>query len=90
MIEKVVLVIVILVTIAAHVLLYKWVKFKMDEGLVLQFFQSSAGGSKGKYYRAEDISAETTLSVDRVSSVCSRSKRVNGNADEIRLWCLSE
>jgi len=73
--EKWVIAAVVIVTIAAHVWLYRWVKFKLDEGLILEFLQDS-GPSCDDSLDFELISTATRLTAERVVAVCSRSQAI--------------
>jgi len=65
-----------LVAIAGHVWIYRWVKFKVHEGAVLDVLtndQSSSG------LTAAAIAAAAQLHADRVNAVCERSKQITTN-----------
>lgn len=50
--------------------LYKLFKFKMDEGIILKFFEDS---DKTQSYSTEVIAKASELSVKRVEQVCVKS-----------------
>ena len=83
--EEIVIGIVVALTIAAHIWLFKWVRFKIDEGTILKFFHESK--SHGPI-DSKEISSNTNLSVSRVSSVCSRSKALKSNSQDKESWHL--
>jgi hypothetical protein len=39
--SQIIVVLVVLVVVAAHVALYRWVKFKIHEGVILQFLRDA-------------------------------------------------
>ena len=62
-----------LVAIAGHVWIYRWVKFKIHEGAVLNVLtndQSSGGLTSAA------IAVTAQLHTDRVNAVCERSKQI--------------
>jgi len=73
--EKLVIAAVVIVTIAAHVWLYRWVKYKIDEGLILKFLQDSEPGC-GNPLGFDLISTATRLTARRVEAVCARSQAI--------------
>tara|TARA_R110002094_G_scaffold56240_7_gene67251 strand:- start:192 stop:473 length:282 start_codon:yes stop_codon:yes gene_type:complete len=38
---KVIVALVVIIAVAAHVVLYRWVKFKIQEGVILQFLRDA-------------------------------------------------
>ena len=65
-----------LVAIAGHVWIYRWVKFKVHEGAVLNVLtndQSSRGLS------AATIAVAAQLHADRVNAVCEQSRQITSN-----------
>ncbi len=70
---------VVLVAIAAHVALYRWVKFKIHEGVILQFFRDRQEEGAGYYHHAEVISAHTDIPVGRLRVVCRKSKLIQSD-----------
>jgi hypothetical protein len=84
--EYIVIALVVVVVIAAHVWLYKWVKFKIDEGVILKFLQQEGI----KYFSTQAISSSTKITTGRVSTVCSKSKAIKQNTMEMESWCVSQ
>lgn len=74
------------VIIGVHSWLNKLVNFKMDESAILKFFGDADGDYK--FQSTEAISANTNISIERVSIVCSKSKAIKRNAKEKEFWCL--
>lgn len=73
--QKIILACVIVISLIAHVWIYRWIKFKMDEGAVIRYL---------KDIKVEDNSARkvTTvaqlinMSAPRVESVCDKSLEI--------------
>lgn len=84
--SKVIVTLVVLVAVAVHVALYSWVKFKIQEGVVLQFLRD-AGEGKGLDYRPVGaIAAHTRMSEKRVAAVCRRSEAIHADPDVENHW----
>jgi hypothetical protein len=75
--ENGVLVLVIVVSLAAHVYLAKWVKFKIDEGVIVKCLEDAALACADRYLTTVCIATEINLSVKRVALVCERSKLIS-------------
>jgi hypothetical protein len=84
--ENIVIATVVCVVLAAHVALFKWVKFKIDEGVILKFFQEEGS----KFCSSQTISSSTKIATGRVSTVCSKSKAIKKNTMETESWCVSQ
>ncbi len=67
---------VVCALLAAKVWLYRWVKFKMDEGAITQFLHSDAAAAHG--HSSDAIAAATHIAVARVRLVCQQSKIIGG------------
>lgn len=66
MTDKLIIAVVVVVAVAAHWWLFRWVRFKIDEGLIIKQLETSAGA-------AADIAAATDLKPARVAVVCQHS-----------------
>jgi len=69
--------IISLIALAGHVWIYRWVKFKVHEGVVLEIL-SNAPGRTGR--TAEDIAAQAQLQDDRIIAICERSKQISASS----------
>lgn len=85
--DKMLIAFIVVIVIVAHVWLYKWVKFKIDEGVILKFLQELKAQ---RWCRSEAISSSTRIPVDRVAAVCRKSNNIEGHASEKGCWCLSQ
>jgi hypothetical protein len=82
---QIIITIVVAVVLGAHVWLFMWIKFKIDEGTILKFlneFDDKSGSS------VETIVANTRIAQDRVATVCTHSKMIKRHTMEKELWCL--
>lgn len=64
--------------------LYKLIKYKMDEGIVLKFFQDHKSGS----FSVEEIATGADLKQDRVLKVCKKSDSFKTADDDNDKWVL--
>lgn len=69
-----------------HVWLHRLLKFKMDEGAILQFLESFEGNDK--IHSTNAISTGSGIAVARVTIVCDRSKSIFRASKEKGAWCL--
>lgn len=83
---NIVIALVVCVVIAAHIVLYRWVKFKMDEGVILKFLQQG----QNTWCSSQVISSSTGITADRVTAVCSKSSAFDKNTVETESWCLHQ
>ena len=86
---KLVIILVTLIAIAAHVMLYRWVLFKIDEGVVLQFLRDADKAGQINCHSSGAISTNTALPVERITRVCSRSREIVAHASEPDCWQLA-
>jgi hypothetical protein len=77
---------VVLVAIAAHVALYRWVKFKIHEGVILQFLRDAGEGGAPDHHHAEAIAAHTGMPVKRVTMVCRKSVEIQPDPEVESSW----
>jgi hypothetical protein len=71
--SQIIVALVVLVTVAAHIALYRWVKFKIHEGVILKFLRDAREGGLSEPYQTEAIAAHTEISAKRVAVVCRKS-----------------
>jgi hypothetical protein len=84
--SQIIIALVVLVTITGHVALYRWVKFKIHEGVILKFLRD-AGASES--YQADAIAAHTEISIERVAVVCRKSVDIHSEPDVENSWRAS-
>ena len=83
---NVVIATVVCVVIAAHVVLFRWVQFKIDEGAILKVLQEEGS----TFLSAQTISSSTQITAGRVSAVCTRSKSIAKSTVEKESWCAGQ
>lgn len=75
---------IVVLVILAHYWLYLWVRFKIDEGVIINFIQKSADNADSTL-----IAAQTNLTTERVITVCTKSSRIIiKNHREDKVWTL--
>lgn len=84
--SKVIIALVVLVVVAAHVALYRWVKFKIQEGVIQQFLRDAGESGAPDHHHADAIAAHTGLSTQRVAAVCNRSRDIHADPEVEGSW----
>ena len=84
--SQIIIVLVVLVVVAGHVALYLWVKFKIHEGVILQFLRDAGEGGAPDHHHADAIAAHTEISVERVSVVCRKSVEIHSDPEVENSW----
>lgn len=86
MTSELIIALVVLVAVAAHVALYRWVKFKIHEGVILQFLRDAACDGAPDHHHADAIAAHTRLTAQRVAVVCRKSRLIQADPDVENSW----
>ena len=84
--SQIIIALVVLVAIAAHVAIYRWVKFKIHEGVILQFLRDAQEGGSPDHHHADAIAAHTGISTKRVSVVCQKSAEIHSDPEVDGSW----
>ena len=84
--DMVVIGLVVVVTVAAHIWIYLWVKFKIDEGAILRLLEES---EKGAVLASAVIAAHTNIKPGRVAAVCGKSKGIVSSVHAADAWCIT-
>lgn len=84
--SQIIVALVVVVAVAAHVFLYRWVKFKIHEGVVLQFLRDAGEGGAPDHHHANAIAAHTALSAERVALVCQKSSEIHPDPEIENSW----
>ena len=84
--EKIIIAAVVIVTIAAHVLLFRWVKFKIDEGAILQLLRATTDDNSPGRYPTPAIITRTQLPPARVTFICRKSREITVDPDSDNSW----
>lgn len=86
--EKLIIALVVVIAAAAHVILFRWVKFKIDEGVVLQFLRDANDEGLPNCHSTQTIAAHTNITAGRVLVICSKSGEISPHAGEDGNWQL--
>ena len=84
--SQIIIALVVLVTVAAHFALYRWVKFKIHEGVILKFLRESTGGGATECFQADAIATHTDISAERVAVVCRKSGEIHSEPGVESSW----
>jgi hypothetical protein len=84
--SQIIVALVVLVVVAAHIALYRWVKFKIHEGVILQFLRDAGEGGAPDHHHANVIAAHTEISVERVELVCRKSVEIHRDPQVENSW----
>ncbi|WP_339487115.1 hypothetical protein [Pseudomonas sp. EL_65y_Pfl2_R95] len=87
--EKIIIALVVVVTLAAHYWLYRWVKFKIDEGVVLKCLGDATSQGSAAPLSTQAIAQQTQVKLQRVAKVCQRSPKIQRSASVDEAWQLS-
>lgn len=87
--SQLVIALVVVVAVAAHVAIYRWVKFKIHEGVILQFLRDAVEEGAPEHHHADAIAAHTALAPSRVSVVCQKSAEIHSDSDDLNSWCAA-
>ena len=88
--SQIVIALVVLVAVAAHVAIYRWVKFKIHEGVILQFLRDAREGGSPDHHHADAIAEHTGIVPKRVSLVCQRSTEIHADPEVDGSWCADQ
>jgi hypothetical protein len=84
--DTVTIVIAVLVAAVAHVWIFLWVRFKIDEGSITRFLRDSADSA---FHHSDTICTHTSVPLKRVRSVCQKSKEISNHPEKSDTWCLA-
>lgn len=84
--SQIIIALVVLVTIAGHIALYRWVKFKIQEGVILKFLCDDKASGAFEPYEADAIAAHTEISAARVTVVCRKSVDIHSDPEVEGGW----
>ena len=85
--SEIIIGLVVFVAVAAHVALYRWVKFKIHEGVILQFLRDAREEGAPDHHHADAIAAHTRVPVERVVVVCRKSVEIYSDPEVENSWC---
>ena len=82
--SQIIIALVVLVAAAVHIALYRWVKFKVHEGVILKFLRDPGEG--GAHHHIDAIVAKTEISSKRVAVVCRKSVEIHSDPEVKNSW----
>lgn len=85
MIEKLIIAIVVIIAVIAHIWLFKWVKFKVDEGVITNALKQL---DHNNAVSSQDIALATKMSEKLVAKVCHKSQQIKKVSQDIDAWKL--
>jgi hypothetical protein len=84
--SEIIIALVVLVAVAGHVALYRWVRFKIQEGVILQFLRDARERGDPDHHHADAIAGNTKISAKRVAVVCRKSMDIHADSDVENSW----
>ncbi len=84
--SQIIVALVVLVTVTVHIALYRWVKFKIHEGVILKFLRDAKEGGTSEPYTADAIATHTEISAERVAVVCRKSADIHADPEVENCW----
>lgn len=69
--DKIIIAVIIVVVLYAHWWIFKWVKFKVDEAVIIKYLQQNLGD---EIMNIQTVAAATELSNQRVIKICRKSQ----------------
>ena len=84
--SRIIIALVVVVAVAAHIGLYRWVKFKIQEGVILQFLRDAGETGAPDHHHADAIAAHTDISPQRVAAVCGKSPQIHCDPEVENSW----
>jgi hypothetical protein len=84
--SQMIVALVVVVAVAAHVAIYRWVRFKIHEGVILQYLRDAVETGAPDHHHADVIAIHTNMSAKRVELVCRRSGEINPDPQVANSW----
>lgn len=87
--SEVIIALVVVVVVVSHIAIYRWVKFKIHEGVILQFLRDAGEGGAPDHHHVDAIAAHTKIVARRVDFVCRKSAQINLDPQVENSWRAS-
>lgn len=84
--SQIIIALVVFVAVAGHVAIYRWVKFKIQEGVILQFLRDALRGGSAGHHDANTIAENTGISSRRVAVICQKSAAIHSDPKLHNCW----
>lgn len=85
---KIIIALVVIVSLAAHYWLYRWVKFKIDEGVILKCLEDAKTAANAAHLSSESIAQQTQMKPQRIKQVCQQSPKIQPSPGAEQSWQL--
>lgn len=85
---KIIIALVVIVSLAAHYWLYRWVKFKIDEGVILKCLEDAKTASGQAQLSSQSIALQTQMKPQRINQVCQKSPKIQPSPSTEQSWQL--
>ena len=86
MVEKIVIGLVVVIALGGHWWLILWIKFKVDEGAILNLLKQAKTQT---FHRVEQIADPLKMAQKRVAMVCNKSQKIKVNPIDDASWGLN-
>lgn len=86
--EKIIIAVVVIVSLAAHYWLYRWVKFKIDEGVILKCLEDAKTAADPAQLSSQAIAGQTQMKLQRVALICQQSPKIQPAPDAADTWLI--
>lgn len=83
--EYIVLTLVVVISIAAHVWLFLWIKFRIDEAVVIKCLED-VSDNEPNGVSVEVMAESINYKIDRVAAICERSQKITCVDLQAQLW----
>ncbi len=84
--DKFIIGIVVSVALIAHIWIFKWVKFKIDEATIVNYIKQHSATS---VFSTDTLSLNTHIKLARVTEICAKSRAITAYIQEKEKWVLS-
>jgi hypothetical protein len=74
------------IALAAHVALFRWVRFKVDEGVICKYLEDRNATSAERALSLPNVMAASEIAEKRFLNVCGKSGRMRLKADGNAVW----
>lgn len=83
--DRFIISVVVLVALIAHIWIFKWVKFKIDESTIINFIKQHTSNT---ICSSDEISSNTDIKLARVAKVCVKSKAIIPSHQGVDYWTI--
>ena len=84
--SELIIALAVIVAVGGHVALFRWVKFKVQEGVILKFLREAGEQGAAHSRHVDAIAAHADIKAKRVAEVCRKSAAIQSDPDEGSCW----